>query len=76
MLALCSQCVCGWLLDYRITPTSQDLTKTATSTINIRKYTPLCEYTLTKTERGNKKRKAFGVCKIISPLALILYKAP
>ena len=61
----------------------KDLTKTATSTINIRKYTPLCEYTMTKVcyipkkiETGNKKKKAFGVCKIISPLALILYKAP
>ena len=76
--------MCGWLLDYRITPTSQDLTKTATSTINIRKYIPLFECTLAKdmfnakkrTVTGNKKKKAFGVGKIMPPLARTLYKAP
>ena len=61
----------------------KDLTKTATSTINIRKYIPLCECTLAKDMFNAKKnrnrkqeKKAFGVGKIMPPLARILYKAP
>ena len=45
-----------------------NLTKTATSTINIRKYIPLCENTLTKT--CFMQKKSFGVCEIISPLGI------
>ena len=46
----------------------KDLTKTATSTINIRKYIPLCENTLTKAcfmqkreKNGYKKQEKKGI---------------